>query len=237
MSGVGDRMKWFENAPKTRLTPRVPVVGRVDGKNFHTFLRDLDKPWDARYHSCLWDAALYLCENIQGSRIAYAYSDEITLVLRDDLTPHAEPWFDYELQKICSVAASMATAAFLAAFLRRFPERLNALSRGDGLPAFDARFWNLPIFEIPNLLTWRQQDATRASLHALARSEFSHDELVGLDAPRLHDKLMLERGVNWNDRPTAQKRGACVIYKDGWLVDDAPPIFTRDPDYLATALG
>lgn len=58
----------------------------------------------------------YLCENIQGCVLGYTQSDEITLILVDYQTFRTDAWFDYQVQKMTSVAASMATMAFNRAF-------------------------------------------------------------------------------------------------------------------------
>ena len=55
---------------------------------------------------------LYLCKNIQGCIFGYAQSDEVTLILIDYQKLDSSAWFDYEVQKMCSIAASMATMAF-----------------------------------------------------------------------------------------------------------------------------
>lgn len=46
---LGDRMKFYESAQRTRLIPQVPVIARLDGKAFHTFTKGLDRPWDERF--------------------------------------------------------------------------------------------------------------------------------------------------------------------------------------------
>lgn len=40
------RMKEYEAVSKTRLTKRMPVIIRVDGRAFHTFTRGFNKPYD-----------------------------------------------------------------------------------------------------------------------------------------------------------------------------------------------
>lgn len=54
----------------------------------------------------------YLCKNIQGCVFGYTQSDEITLILIDYQKLDSDAWFGYEVQKICSISASMATMAF-----------------------------------------------------------------------------------------------------------------------------
>lgn len=54
----------------------------------------------------------YLCKHIQGCVFGYTQSDEITLILIDYQKLNSDAWFGYEVQKICSISASMATMAF-----------------------------------------------------------------------------------------------------------------------------
>ena len=239
---LGDRMKWYESVPRTRLVPKTPVLARLDGKAFHTFTRGMDKPVDWRMQRCMWAAAKHLCENIQGCRLAYVQSDETTLLLVDYESIKSEAWFDYEIQKMCSVSASLATVAFLDAYLREFPGR-------GSLPTFDARFWNLPPQEVTNAFIWRQQDATRNSIACLAQAHFSHAELHGKDARAMQDMLFQQKGINWNDCPVPQKRGVCLVresytapnpHEPGapdvvrarWIVDEDIPVFTQDRRYV-----
>jgi len=113
------RMKtYYEQIPKTKLMRRTPVVIRLDGRSFHTFTRGFKKPFDDILIKSMQDTMLYLCKNIQGCVFGYTQSDEITLVLIDYQTLTTSAWFDYEVQKMCSVSASMATLEFNRAFHR-----------------------------------------------------------------------------------------------------------------------
>lgn len=107
------RMKTFyEQVPKTKLMRRCPVAVRIDGKSFRTFTKNLQKPFDEVLIKTMQDTMKYLCENIQGCVLGYTQSDEITLILVDYKKLTSSAWFNYEVQKICSVAAGMATMAF-----------------------------------------------------------------------------------------------------------------------------
>lgn len=111
-SDLAKRMKGYESVSKTRLVSRMPVIIRIDGKAFHTFTRGFKKPFDEVLIKSIQDTMKYLCENIQGCVLGYHQSDEITLVLVDYKKLNSSSWFDNEVQKICSIAASMATMAF-----------------------------------------------------------------------------------------------------------------------------
>ena len=110
---IGTRMKTFyEEIPKTKLMRRTPVAIRIDGKAFHTFTKGFIKPFDATFMTSMQTTMTHLCENIQGCVLGYTQSDEITLILVDYEHLNSSAWFDYDVQKLCSVSASMATMVF-----------------------------------------------------------------------------------------------------------------------------
>ena len=180
----------------------------------------------------------YLCENIQGCVLGYTQSDEITLILVDYKKLTSSAWFDYEVQKICSIAASMATMAFNKFFEKYVGEYrfskwdgvskyedgtwgyiqtlLNAVDKG---AMFDCRCFNIPKEEVTNLLYWRQLDASRNSIQMVGQANFSHKELQNKSCNDIQDMLMTQKGINWNDLPTYQKRGSCCI-KEEYAVND-----------------
>ena len=259
---LGVRMKTFyEQIPKTKLMRRCPVAIRIDGKAFHTFTRGFHKPFDEILIKSMQETMKYLCENIQGCVLGYTQSDEITLILVDYKKLTSSAWFDYEVQKICSIAASMATMAFNKFFRDNVGDYLyenyddqyladyiktlqNAVDKG---AMFDARCFNIPKEEVTNLVYWRQLDASRNSIQMVGQANFSHKELQNKSCNDIQDMLMIQKGINWNDLPTYQKRGSCcvrnkiVIESDGvmvtaqlrdtskseneWIIDTDIPIF------------
>ena len=264
---LGDRMKAYEAVPKNFLMRRTPVIIRLDGKAFHTFTRGFDKPFDEVIEYAMKSTMVQLCANIQGCVLGYTQSDEITLVLCDYQKVDTDAWFEYNVEKMCSVAASMATLYFFKSLSNycdklwesdkiSFADKINLINRKLEKGAyFDARCFNLPKEEVANCLIWRQQDATRNSIQALAQSLYSQKQLSGLNCSQLQDKMFTEKGVNWNDLSTYQKRGACavrklmpqmketknsdligLIYKPKWVIDLDIPIFTQDRDYINSLL-
>lgn len=115
---LGDRMKGYEGVSRNFLTRRVPAIIRLDGKAFHTFTKGMEKPFDLVLTQAMQETMKHLCENIQGCVLGYTQSDEITLVLTDYATIQTDAWFGYNIQKMCSVSASMATMAFNREFER-----------------------------------------------------------------------------------------------------------------------
>lgn len=228
---LGVRMKTFyEQIPKTKLMRRCPVAIRIDGKAFHTFTRGFQKPFDEVLIKSMQETMKYLCENIQGCILGYTQSDEITLILVDYKKLTSSAWFDYEVQKICSIVASMATMAFNKFFEKyvdeyRFSKWDGASKYEDGTwgyiqtllnavdksAMFDARCFNIPKEEVTNLVYWRQLDASRNSIQMVGQANFSHKELQNKSCNDIQDMLMTQKGINWNDLPIYQKRGSCCV--------------------------
>ena len=231
---LGDRMKEnYENRSKTYLVRRMPVIVRLDGKAFHTFTKGLKKPYDEIFHNTMNETMKYLCENIQGCKLGYTQSDEITLLLTDYDTLDTDAWFDNNVQKICSVSASMATMAFNKFFNKFFNEIFiygkdepksytDVLVNKIGNAMFDSRCFNIPEDEVTNCFIWRQQDATRNAIQMLGQCYFSSKQLEGKNNNEVQDILMLQRGINFNDMPTEFKRGVCCI-KEEYLPEPPTP--------------
>lgn len=242
---LGTRMKtYYEQIPKTKLMRRTPVAIRIDGKAFHTFTRGFQKPFDNILIESMQETMKYLCENIQGCVLGYTQSDEITLLLVDYKELNSQAWFDYEVQKMCSIAASMATMKFNQVFAelsvresedlevqarenpsfesRDFLTRIsrahcNSASKG---AMFDARCFNIPKEEICNLIYWRQLDAIRNSIQMVGQAYFSHKELQGKACRDIQDMLVKQKGIDWNSLPVEVKRGSACIKiwneHEGW---------------------
>lgn len=261
---LGKRMKeFYEKVPKTKLVRRMPVAIRIDGKAFHTFTRGFQKPFDEVLIKTMQETTKYLCKNIQGCVLGYTQSDEITLILVDYKELDSGAFFDYEVQKLCSITASMATMAFNKFFTKNANDALNSIPYyGSIYPVdnkyqilidsymrsidkgamFDSRCFNIPKEEVTNLIYWRQLDASRNSIQMVGQANFSHTELQNKSCNDIQDMLMIQRGINWNNLPTYQKRGTCIIkekYLDGeflrsnWIIDTDIPIFKgEDRKYI-----
>lgn len=254
---LGKRIKGYEQVAKTVLMKRTPVMIRIDGRAFHTFTRGFKKPFDEILVKSMQETMKYLCENIQGCKFGYTQSDEITLVLTDYDTLTTDAWFDYEVQKMCSIAASMATMAFNKVFsknveneifeyrnssvpqsveiqkeIKEYHEILKkAIEKG---AMFDARCFNISKEEVTNAVYWRQLDSARNSIQMVGQANFSHKELQNKTCAMIQEMLFSEKGINWNNYPTYLKRGsACKKINNKWEIDlDMPMLKGEDRQYL-----
>ena len=261
---LGDRMKeFYEDRTRIKLPRRTFTIIRIDGKAFHTYTRGLQRPFDQGLIEDMNATTAYLCKNIQGAKFGYVQSDEISLVLTDfdDLGTHA--WFDNNLQKMASVAASMATAEFNRLRMMRLmrnsqiflePEHIKAMRMAE----FDARVFQIPfIDEVENYFIWRQQDAVRNSISSVAQSLYSPRELNGVKTDQMQE-MIFQKGINWNDYDFRLKRGAVIgkvettsirttqgpneevieteFTRNKWQVLETPT-FTQDPFFLSGLLS
>lgn len=232
---LGNRMKGYEDVSRIYLMKRMPVILRIDGKAFHSFTKGLEKPFSTFLADCFWEASKYVAKEMMGVKVAYHQSDEVSFLLTNYHKLTTESWFDNNLQKMVSVAASLFTYKF------------NELTRGviDKPALFDCRAFVLPKEEVNNYFIWRQQDASKNSISMVAQSQFSHKSLQGLNGSQMQDKLFNEKGINWNDLPTWQKRGVCITkvqynketeqgaaMRTKWDVDMEIPVFTQDRNYI-----
>lgn len=228
-TSLGDRMKGYENINRNHLISRMPVILRLDGKAFHTFTKGFDKPYDKIMVKSMESTMRYLCENIQGCVLGYTQSDEITLVLVDYQTFDTTSWFDNNIQKMVSVAASMATLEFNRVFGRltnSFGGYVHEKAVNKGA-CFDCRAFNVPKEEVTNLVLWRERDAIRNSIQALGQAHFSHKELHGKSTEDIITMVKEKTGILWNNLPIEQQRGLCCIKdEDGhWIIDKNIPVF------------
>lgn len=244
-SDLAERMKGYEKRNRYYLQRRMPVILRLDMRAGHSFTRGFKRPFDEIFIKTMQETAKYLCENIQGCKLSYQQSDEITLVLVDYDKLNTDCFFDYRVDKLCSIAASMATMAFNKFFANNVEnleqyyatehetngwygkgtteyEMCETYSKAIKKGAmFDARCFNIPKEEVTNLVYWRQLDASRNSIQMVGQTNFSHKELQNKSCNDIQDMLMTQKGINWNDLPIYQKRGSCcarnkvVIESDG----------------------
>lgn len=249
---LGDRMKSYEDAYRAHLPIRLPVIIRIDGKAFHSYTKNCKKPVDEGLVECMNETAIALCKEVQGCRIAYVQSDEISLLVTNYQSVDTQSWFDNNLQKMVSISASVASVTFT-----QLSWKIWGTIDSEEIPIyitepayFDSRAFILPKEDVTNYFIWRQQDATRNSVQMLARSLYSHKECTDKNNSELQE-MIFQKGINWNDCPIPQKRGRCIVKvsaphtalnpKTGqyvtsertkWVVDNEIPIFTVDRNYI-----
>lgn len=223
---LSDRMKQYEKSFASYLPPHFPVIMRIDGKAFHSYTRGL--PF---FHQPLVkamnNAALRLCKEVVGARLAYVQSDEISLVINPWINYNSQPYFGNNIQKLVSVTASIASAIITS-------ESENIFG-STKLAFFDSRAFILPECEINSYLLWRQLDNIRNSIQVLGRQYYSNKQLHKKSNTDIVEMLLSEENVSWEDQPNWFKLGRCIVYKDTkWEVLENTPAFLEDRSFSKT---
>jgi tRNA(His) guanylyltransferase len=237
---LSERMKWYEGQQTGRLMPLLPAFARLDGRNFHSLTKDMQRPYDWRLTTLMLGVTQYLVEET-GARLGYTQSDEITLFWYSD-DPKSQIFCDGRVHKMISLLAAMTSVRFYQGFIGAFPDRRD--SRGkliETIPMFDCRVWSVPTLnEAANVFIWRERDATKNSISMAGRSEFSHNQLLGKNGKQIQEMLWREKGINWNDYPSSFKRGTYVARRKTCRaftaeeIEKLPPLHAarKDPNLI-----
>jgi tRNA(His) guanylyltransferase len=254
---LGGRMKeQYEDRTRYLLPRRTFSIIRLDGKAFHTFTRGFDRPFDKDLMFIMDQTAKALCREIQGAKLAYTQSDEISILVTDFEGEKTCAWFDGNIQKIVSISAAIATATFnreaqyrdveiSSSSFNKFRDKNGCTKTG----YFDSRVFTIPDpVEVENYFIWRQNDASRNSIQMAARAMYSHKECDNKNTSQLQE-MVFQKGQNWNDYPVGFKRGRCIVkvpkvrtLPSGLTIGRTewesvePPIFTQEREFLRSRI-
>lgn len=254
---LGDRMKRYEETSRTLLTPRTPVIVRVDGRAFHTYTRGF-RPFDHVLRNTMVEAAKKVAEEMQGFEVAYHQSDEVSFLLTDYADVDTSAWFDYVSQKVCTIAASVMTAWFNKLILsnlmmpwtcesnyqpredgmRSYPDYdplIEAIKSGKKIAYFDARAFNVPKEDVANYFLWRCKDWERNSVQMYCGQFFSHKQLHGKGRADRHEMLH-GIGKNWATDVPAPFRNGTFILKDK-TIDTVQARYNEIADLIRTLIN
>lgn len=254
MASLGSRQKEYELAYDYRITRRLPIIIRIDGRGFSQLTRRLKKPYCPIMLTLMSNTMLEIAKQIDGVVFAFQQSDEITLVLRNDQTNETEPWFGNRVQKIISVTSSIATYEF-----NKKLEVLTDKPELIGKAFFDARVFAVPnTFEAINNLIWRQQDCIKNAVTNAAQSELGIKFGKKTAQKILHKKheaarrdlLLNECNIDFDYYYPAAYRYGVGAYKtpkvvesdygsvtrNKWFLDYELPVFSESKEFLLTII-
>lgn len=211
---LDDKMRVYEKALDQCIVPGMYMIARLDGRSFTRLTKEICKfeaPFDDKFRDMMVETVKYLMKD-SGFQIVYGYteSDEISLLFKKDATT-----FNRKVRKLNSVLAGMASAFF---------------SLKVGLPVcFDCRIIALPNLELlEDYFSWRMEDAHRNSLNSWCYWTLRKEGISGSNAQSMmmgkntsyKNELLFQRGINYNELPSWQRRGISVYWKeytkDGW---------------------
>ena len=222
-----ERMEYYRDIVDYSLTPNSYVMVMVDGRAFSHYIKKKFKlPYDDTFINMMNETAAYVCKNVQGCKMAYTQSDEISFVITDFDTPETDAFFGFRLCKLQSIIASLATSKFNQMAISNL-----LLSPGIGIIGsnedaarivddynpiqFDCKAWVVPSYN--DVFAWfkyRQNDCIKNSKQQAAQTYLPHKSLVGKKNDMQIDLLKKEKGIDWNTDYDDGKKYGRLIYKE-----------------------
>lgn len=234
-----DKCEYFRSVTDYHLVPNSYAIVMLDGKNFSRLVKNkYELPFDKKFMRIMDETAKYLVKNIQGAKLAYTQSDEISILITDFDTPETDAPFGYRLCKMQSVYAAMAAGKFnqLALLneikgraydyclfdsedtIYRIPDVVE-LIENEKLAEFDCKAWSVPDYNTAFChFLWRQNDCVRNSKQQAAQTYLPYKELLKLTTDEQVAKLLETKDIDWNNYTDGEKYGR-LIYKEEKLLN------------------
>ncbi len=252
---LSKRHEDYENTYNLTITKRLPIIIKIDGRNFKKLTRNLDKPFSQPLSEIMAGTMMYVITEIQDAIFGYQFSDEINIVLRNDKELDYEPWYNNNIQTIVSTVASLSSIGF-----NKNLKLLDPDLKIEGDPVFRAKIWPLPnISEVVNYLINKQllcrNDALLISARIELEKRFGREtafrELKGTTFNEKKNMLLKHCGLDFEDFYTSSHRKGIAAYKsptimptkDGgitrnrWILNEKLPSFVDDRDFLFNILS
>lgn len=203
---LGDRMKQYEKMHTHVYAQNLPMLVRLDGKNFSHYTKNLTRdnnPFCKGFGLIIKDTAEHLMKTF-GARVSFCVSDEITLLFINDTAESQHP-FGGKSYKIESLMAATASTYFVSKLPQYLPEKVGTL------PIFDCRVFSTPtIMEAYNCIFWRCEDGYKNAISTVARLYFS---AADIHKKNRHEQLQMlhEKGINFELYDSMYKRGTGLV--------------------------
>lgn len=252
----GEILKKYEESWDFKIPPHMSIIIRVDGKRFSKSTKHLQKPFDNVFHSIMDTTAIDVAKEIDGCKLAYIQSDEITFILNN--VDNQTLYLNGRIQKIASIVAANMSIKFYRNFMQfileyqdKVQENLELYSEEelatvnnrisslwkflDESPIFDARVFVMPIEEEIEILINRQNNSINNSILSAAQHYLGKDICEGLKKNDMIIRLANE-GYDINDVLTDRDKLGAFVFRndeDGWVVQVATR-FTREEEECNT---
>lgn len=208
-----EKCLYYRGLTDYRILPNSYILVMLDGRSFSQMVKNkMQKPFDGRFVQMMNETAKYLCERVQGCKLAYVQSDEISLLLTD--INGGDVFFGGRLCKMQSIIASMATAKFNQ-LMTIYHTEVDSNRHISTIPLynFDCKVWCVP--NANDAFAWflyRQIDCVKNSKQQVAQTYIPHKELVGKTTDEQIAYLLEKKGINWeNDFTGGVKYGRFIV--------------------------
>jgi tRNA(His) 5'-end guanylyltransferase len=199
------QMRIFETTNDLCVLPGIYMVARIDGRSFTRLTKELhpfEAPFDIRFRDHMLATVEHLMHEFRPV-YGYPQSDEISLLFDANCN-----LFNRKQRKLNSVLAGMASA--------KFSLLLGAVA------CFDCRICELPTRKhVVDYFRWRSEDAHRNALTAhcywllrkTGRTAAEATAAIEHQSTAHKNELLFQAGINFNELPAWQKRGAGLYWE------------------------
>lgn len=205
---LADRCYTLRNTTEYKLDQSSYMLLMLDGRGFSKFCKRFKKPYSDEFIDIMNKVAIELCKTIQNAKFGYVQSDEISIFITPS-KEHSQAWFDARFNKICSVAASIASSVFTREYIKICTDLNNIPTI-----SFDCKAWN--VNNINDVYAWflfRNIDCIRNSKQMMSQTYLSQKILVGNDSDKQIALVKDKTGLDWHEYPEKYKFGR-VVYKE-----------------------
>ena len=237
-----DRMLYYRSQTDYKLEKKSYVMIMLDGKNFSTKVKKkFALPFDDLFIDIMNKTAAYVCSQVQGAKLAYVQSDEISIILTDFDTEERNCFYANRLSKMISISASLATSFFNKEVLKNIAKSKDTSADimeafdDEPLYQFDGKAWNLPTYN--DVFAWflyRQNDCIRNSKQQVSHTFLSHKALLGLKTDEQIKLLKDTKNIDWHYYDDGKKFGRFIYKKNvesSKMVNDKEINFNRSVWY------
>lgn len=223
-----EKCEYYRGLNDSRLVPNSYVMVMLDGRSFSKNIKNhFKKPFDEDFIEMMNETAKYVCANVQGCKMAYTQSDEISLIITDFEDINTDSFFGLRNNKLHSIIASLATSKFNQLMIEYAFENaaivkaefnlknIKNIINATKLYQFDCKCWNVPSWnDAFAWLLYRQIDCIRNSKQQAAQSYLSHKELVGNECDKQIEMLKDAHGIDWYTEYNDGMKYGRFIYRD-----------------------
>lgn len=217
MANLKEKCEYYRSQTDYKVCKNKYILVMLDGRSFSKFVKNtFQLPFDDTFIRLMNDTAAYVAKSVQGVRFAYTQSDEVSLLITA-FGENEELFFGGRLVKMLSIIPGLATAYFNKHLPEDFP-----------LVQFDAKVWEVPTQN--DAFAWflyRQNDCVRNSKLQHAQYYFSHSALKGLHSDQQVEKVLIEKGVDWNTAYSDGKKYGRIILKESEMFEGSHGSYER----------
>lgn len=209
-----ERAKSFcKQATEVKLIQYCPAIIQVKCDNYCEFIEELDQSYSEIMVKAMQETMKCLCEKVTGCVLGYCQSGEISLALADYEEEEHEAWLDYSVQKMCSVAASIATT--------KFNEYFKNLDKS---MVFSATVFNVLKEDVANYFYWRQLELAGNNGQLKASSKVSSVCFKSVDMVDRETQEKVDYGYPVDIFRLIEDLDN-IEFKSYWVIDDDVPVF------------